>query len=243
MSKETTSLLHGGRRASVVKIQEEQQIQVPTGFKLLVNILEWAPLWCFWLIGNVTYAYTAAFVVVVLSFCLTFVQKRMGELTTFPKPLDVIFVVVFGSLTFLSWAYPNNVDTIERYSGSALNGGLALGFLVSWSFGKPVVRGYQVDKLGEEKASHPVLQHIASWLSLMFTAAFASVAIIGAIFYGSDWALLFSNLILAGAFLTAYRFLPAYVKDHTEEIASLYRNEIDEWESKYPETSFEKELA
>jgi predicted negative regulator of RcsB-dependent stress response len=77
----------------------------------------------------------------------------------------------------------------------------------------------------------------------MFTAAFASVAIIGAIFYDNDWALLFSNLILAGAFLTAYRFYPGYVKEHTEKIASLYRNEIDEWESKYPEISFETELA
>lgn len=234
MPHEETSLIRG-RRPSVVKIQEEEQIQVPVGFKLFVKMMEWAPLWCFLFIDNVTYAYTAAFVVVVFNLFLTYMQHKMGTFAEWPKPLDVIFVAVFGLLTILTWMYQENVETIEKYSSAALNGGLALGFLVSWLFGRPVVRGYQVYKLGEAKASHPVIVHMASRLSVMFTVAFASIAVIATIYTDSDWTFLICNLIGVGAILTAYRFYPAYVVKHADEIADLYRDEIDEWEAKHPE--------
>lgn len=120
---------------------------------------------------------------------------------------------------------------------------LALGFFVSWLLGRPVVRGYQVEKLGEEKASHPVMVHMASRMSVMFTIAFSSAALISAIWPESDWAFLICNLILGGALLTAYKIYPAFVKNNTDEIAALYEDEIAEWEAKHPEINFAGELA
>ena len=139
---EETNLIKA-RRPSVVKIQEEEQIQVPTGFNLFLRLMEWAPLWCFLLIDNATYAYTAAFAVAAFDMLfLTYVQHKMGRMATWPKPLDVIFLSVFGLLTILAWIYQESVKTIELYSGTALNVWLALGFFISWLFGRPVVRGY-----------------------------------------------------------------------------------------------------
>lgn len=227
-----------------MKIQEEEQIQVPAGFNFFLKMMEWAPLWCFLLIDNVTYAYTAAFGVAAFDMMfLTYVQRKIGKITEWPKPLDVIFLFVFGLLTILTWIYQESVETIELYSGTALNTGLAAGFFISWLLGRPVVRGYQVDKLGEEKASHPVLVHMASRMSVMFTIAFSSAAVISAIWPESDWTFLICNLLVGGALLTAYKFYPAWVKNHTEEIAALYEDEIAEWEAKHPELNFAGELA
>ena len=207
-------------------------------------MMEWAPLWCFLFIDNATYAYTAAFGVAAFDMlCLTYIQHKMGKIQEWPKPLDLIFLCVFGLLTILAWIYQESVETIELYSGTAINAFLAIGFFVSWLLGRPVVRGYQVEKLGEEKASHPVMVHMASRMSVMFTIAFSSAALISAIWPESDWAMLICNLTVGGALLTAYHFYPAYVKNNTDEIAALYEDEIAEWEAKHPEINFAGELA
>ena len=157
--------------------------------------------------------------------------------------MDAIFLSVFGLLTILAWIYQENVETIELYSGTALNTGLALGFFISWLLGRPVVSGYQADEVGVEKASHPVMVHMASRMSVMFTIAFSAAAVISAIWPESDWAILICNIAVGGALLTAYKFYPSYVKNHTEEIAALYEDEIVEWEAKHPELNFDGELA
>ena len=242
MPHDETSLIRA-RRPSVVKIQEEEQIEVPAGLNFFAKMIEWAPLLCFLLIDNATYAYTAAFGVVVFQVFVSYVQHKRGEFLEWPKPLEIIFVVVFGLLTTLAWIYQESVETIEEYSGPAINAGLALGFFVSWLLSRPVVRGYQVDKLGEERASHPILVHMASWLSVMFTVVFSSIAVIGALWPEGDWTFLICNLAVGGAFLTAYKIYPAYVKNHTEEMAALYADEIAEWEAKHPELNFDGEMA
>ena len=159
-----------------------------------------------------------------------------------------LFLGVFVyAVAFLgNFIVPNTIDAAPRVGfgvALAVNLALAVGFFVSWLLGRPVVRGYQVDKLGEEKASHPVMVHMASRMSVMFTIAFSSAALISAIWPESDWAMLICNLIVGGAFLTAYKIYPAYVKNNTDEIAALYEDEIAEWEAKHPEINFAGELA
>lgn len=103
--------------------------------------------------------------------------------------------------------------------------------------------GYQVDAMGEAKASHPIMVHMASQLSVMFTIAFSSAAIIGAIWTKSDDAILICNVITGLAMLTAYKIYPAYVQNHMDEFAALYEDEIAEWEAQHPELNFDAELA
>jgi hypothetical protein len=243
MPNEETTLIKS-RRPSVVKIQEEEQIQVPAGFDFFLKIIEWAPLWCFLLIDNAVYAYTAAFAVTVFDVMfLTYVQHKMGKIRVWPKPLDIIFLTVFGLFTILAWIYQESAETIELYSSAAISAGLALGFFVSWLLGRPAVNGYVVEKFGEEKASHPVMVHMASRLSVMWTIVFSSVAVISGIWPESYWSFFICNLIVGGAFITASHFYPAYVKKDPDVIAALYEDEIAEWEAKYPELNFDEELA
>eukprot|EP00986_Skeletonema_menzelii_P000860 scaffold243_cov140-Skeletonema_menzelii.AAC.2 len=93
------TLLTAARRPSVVMIQQEEQIQVPAGFNLLRKMMEWAPLWCFLLIDNVTYAYTAAFGVAAFDMLfLSFVQYKMGKLQEC-ESLKVLIVLSLRSNT------------------------------------------------------------------------------------------------------------------------------------------------
>lgn len=242
MPDEETSLIQP-RRPSVVKIQEEEQIQVPAGFELFVQLMDYAWIWCLLLIDNKTYAFTAAFGVGVFNVFLHYTQYKMGKTLHWPKPLDIIFAGVFGCLSILSWAHLEDPETLLLYLGPAINSGVALGFIVFWLLGRPVVTGYQVDMIGEAKASHPVMVHTASQLSVMFTIAFSSAAVFGAIWPESDWAVLICNVVTGLAMLTAYKIYPAYVKNHVNEIAALYEDEIAEWEAKHPELNFDAELA
>ncbi len=239
MPDEETALIQP-RRPSVTNMQEEEQIHVPAGFELFVQLMDYAWMWCLLLIDNLTYAFAAAFAVGVFNVFLHYIRYKTGKTLYWPKPLDIIFACVFGLLSILAWAHLEDPETLLMYLGPALNGGLALGFFVFWLLGRPVSTGYLVDAIGEAKASHPILVHMASTLSVMFTIAFSSAAIIAAVWPESDDAILISNIIPGLGMLFAYKIYPAYVQNHTDKFAALYEDEIAEWEAMHPELNFDE---
>ena len=240
MADEETSLLQARRRSSVVKIQEEEQFQVPGWFNFTVQVMEYAPLWCLLFIDNATTALTAAFFVTCCQLALSYFQFKSGRISVYPKPLDIVFTSIFGLLAISSWVFMDNADKIEKYLGAFVNSSLGLGMFFSLIVGHPVARGYQVDNVGEAKASHPVFVHMAARTSVMLGCAFSFAGIASALYPESEDAFLITNLVIGAAMLTAYQLYPAHVFGNVEEFAAMYDDEIAEWEEKHPDVDFEQ---
>jgi len=84
----------------------------------------------------------------------------MGRTASWPKTLDIIFIVLFGILTILAWTLPENRDTIKYFANVIINGGLALGVAITWMAGHPFIRSYIEDNVGIEGSTYPVVKHM-----------------------------------------------------------------------------------
>ena len=176
----------------------------------------------------------------------------MGKTASWPKTLDIIFIVLFGILTILAWTLPENRDTIKYFANVIINGGLALGVAITWMAGHPFIRSYIEDNVGVEGSTYPVVKHMVTRLTSMWLLAFTVMALVSlppAIMYvqGNPSTTAFNvcniiSYIILGCCLTiAFWLYPAYFEKHQEDIAKNYEEEIAEWEKEHPNHEFSQE--
>mmetsp|Transcript_17805 Transcript_17805/g.38519 ORF Transcript_17805/g.38519 Transcript_17805/m.38519 type:complete len:287 (+) Transcript_17805:55-915(+) len=210
----------------------------------LIQAMSWMPL-VLSLAGEGLLAYTAAFVAAWFNvLCISLIWYEMGKTYSWPKTLDIIFIVINGILTFLTWTIPDNMTTINSFSNTMICGGIVIGINVAWALGYPFIKSHVADSVDEEGISHPILKHMIRRLTDMWILTFSLMALISlippiiSIQDGSSGTvnticLMVMYVVLALALCISYWLYPAYFVKHKDEIADLYLEEIQAWNKEH----------
>lgn len=222
---------------------------------LLVRATGWLPLLLSLAADGALLAYTAAFVAAWANvFCFSFAWYDAGRTRSWPKTLDIAFIVVTGVFTMLAWYLPkdgvNRVHTlVYDFSDAMVCGGLAVGVGAAWALGYPFIRSHVADSVDEEGIGHPVLKHFVRRLTAMWLLVFslmAVVTLVPAIIHveGDDdgtaktICLVSVYIILAFGLLATYWLYPAYFDKHIDEVADLYPKEMEMWNAEHPDHEY-----
>lgn len=151
---------------------------------VLVRATGWLPLVLTLAADGALLAYSAAFVAAWANvFCFSFAWYDRGRTYSWPKTLDLAFIVVTGVFTMLAWYLPD--DGVARvhimvygFSDAMVCGGLVIGVGVAWALGYPFVRSHVADSVDEEGLSHPVLKHFVRRLTAMWLVVFSLMALV-----------------------------------------------------------------
>ena len=235
-------------RSTLTKVKTQRK--EPAGGKLLFSLMQflgWVPLILLFTIGDTQLAFTIAFGVVCLNLALSLVYHKMGKTRSWPRILDIIFFCLFGSLTIMVWALPEDVGTIKIYTDVIIFGGMSLGMLLTKIIGKPFIKSFIEDEYDDVSISHPLVQHIIKRLTVLGIVAFGLMGLISLIpalnGEGNIICLVIVYAILVSFLLTAWFWYPAYAEKHAEEICTkYYPEETEEWEKAHPDHEFSQEV-
>lgn len=84
-----------------------------TVFKILdqlMGILEFVPLLLLLFVPDFKIAVTAAMGVAIFNNCFSYFMYKMGKTRSWPKVLDLMFLILFVAMTVSIWTKPETID-------------------------------------------------------------------------------------------------------------------------------------
>lgn len=217
----------------------------------LAGILGWAPLIITFIVqDNFKIMFLSAFVVGCFNlFFVTVILYKWNKTRSWPKTLDVIFVVVFGVLTLVTWIFPDTVDFFKNFAGLIINVSLAASVAVTWLFGYPFIKTIIADEVDPIALTHPLVKLMIQiqtglWLGIFTVCALISIP--GGVIYlkGGDTKLAFlvgtivSSIVTVVGLIFSMWLFPAYFFAHPEKFDGPYEKEIDEWMEEHPDHEY-----
>ena len=210
-----------------------------------------APLFIGQFVDNFKIAASAAMGVAIFSACLSLVMYKLGRTNSWPKPIDVMFFILFGIQTIVVFAKPESNDFWRFWGGAYFNFCAAFLIVVLWVLGKPFTKPYVEDMYGLVAATHPFSKHAIRigttiWLITFFLIGLLSLpgGISQASGNPSDAALAAATIgtpiLFVSALVASFVGLPWYLHAYQGKIFERKQNEVLEWNAKHPDEKFAK---
>lgn len=219
---------------------------------ILLTIISFAPLVLGLLIPDKRVAATVATVTALFGNAFGYALYRLGRTVSWPKPLDIITLVIFLVETIWLWAYPESNDFWQAWFMSVLGFAQAAGVAFSWFvLGVPLARPFVEDQYGRVGATHPFCRFAVRIASGVYFAAFVALGVLG-LPLGLAWAAgrdrataalvatIGTYVVLAVAYVLSFPALSWYMEKNEQKIFEKYEDEVMEWMERYPDEELTK---
>merc|ERR1712238_328186 len=217
-----------------------------------MGMLEFVPLILLLFVPDLTIAVTAALGVAIFNNCFSYFMYKMGKTRSWPKILDLMFLVLFFAMTVSIWTKPETIDFWWYWNGPISSFFTFFFVVVAWAFGYPFAKTFMEDEYGIIGSTHPFCQFCTRVATGTWAAVFFITGVIGlpggilqAIGKTPSWEFFsmmgwISCIPFILGMLISYVGLPWYINKYEDKIFEKHETEIMAWMVKYPDEKFTK---
>jgi len=219
----------------------------------LMMYFSFVPMFIAMFVGNMRIAATLAMGIAVLNNLFAFFMYKMGKTRSWPKPLDVIFFILFLVQTIAVWVKPDSNDFWRFWGGVYFNLLQALLVAIFWYFGNPFTKSYAEDDYGIIGATHPMVMFgircsTGAWVTAFFLSGVLCIPsgiynqlgnvdnAVSAMKLGA----IGSTVVIVSALVFSFSCLPWYMNKYEDAIFDRYETEIMEWKDAHPDEELAK---
>lgn len=267
MDNEGTNLSNATRRSSKMPQRNKSYTTVDengntkiadmvlSALHTFASISTWLPLIImFCLPGDFKLAVVISTAIAAFNlFIVNLILYKWNKTRSWPKTLDVIFFLVFLTMTIAVWAFPQTSDFFRFFSGAIIFAFNSIGVIIAWLFGHPFIKQFFADEIDPIALTHPMTILFIRFLTGMWLGIFIACTIISLpagiinLKHGdeaAETALMVAYILpiilsVSGIIFGNFIF-PAYYFANMEKFAGPYEQEIEEWMVKNPDHEYTK---